>query len=154
MLSAISFHPTLCTSMKQTATNLSVSALPETSNLGYSGGDCPATAFLRHPHCAASEGAFYRLPKCNSLWELLCRQTTQGLHETISAGLCARQLQCCASGGRGCARQPVPLLRWVVAGQETGRRFTTTMLTCLKSSWRPLSIGQPVRCVNMALLWM
>lgn len=31
---------------------------PETSNPGDSGGDTPASALLRHPHRATSEGAF------------------------------------------------------------------------------------------------
>ena len=44
--------------MKHRANNLSIPALPETSNPGHSGGDCPATAFLWHPHRAAAEGAF------------------------------------------------------------------------------------------------
>lgn len=30
----------------------------ETSNPGDSGGDTPASALLRHPHCATPEGAF------------------------------------------------------------------------------------------------
>lgn len=76
----------------------------ETADIGDVGGGRLTSALLCHPDCPTPTCALQKLPKCNTLQQLLrgSYALAVGVWQ-LPAGLCAWQCQCCAPGGWRCA---------------------------------------------------